>query len=121
MFAWSVDGTGVPPDQAAFYEKAGFYIADDAPSYILRPEVMESFYYAYRITNNETYRDWAWGAFLAINSTTHVGSGYSEISDVTAPNGGQFINNQESFFLAETLKYAYLIHEPVSLFSSFPV
>ena len=36
------------PSNEAFYNANGFYITD--PDYDLRPEVIESFYYAYRIT-----------------------------------------------------------------------
>lgn len=32
------------------------------------------------------------------------------MTDVNAPGGGSFSNFQESFFFAEVLKYAYLIH-----------
>lgn len=56
-----------PADQLAFYEKAGFYISNS--DYILRPEVLESFYYAYRITGDQKYRDWSWNGFVAINAT----------------------------------------------------
>lgn len=48
---------------------------------------------------------WAWNAFVAINATTQVGSGYSSITDVNAPGGGNFTNFQESFLFAEVLKY----------------
>lgn len=61
------------------------------------------------------YQDWAWDAFVAINSTCRVGSGFSEISDVNAANGGSFDNAQESFLFAEVMKYLYLIHAPVSV------
>ena len=30
--------------------------------YILRPEVVESYFYLYRFTKDEKYRDWAWEA-----------------------------------------------------------
>ncbi len=60
------------------------------------------------------YQDWAWEAFVAINSTTRVGQGFSEISDVNAANGGSFDNVQESFLFAEVMKYSYLIHAPAS-------
>lgn len=46
--SWGWDPNKVPSDQKDFYEKAGFYITSGA--YILRPEVIESFYYAYRVT-----------------------------------------------------------------------
>ena len=110
-FAWNA--TVVPDNQTALYEAAGFYIVDG--SYILRPEVMESFYYAYRATGEQVYRDWAWNAFVAINATTRVGSGFSEITDVNAPDGGNKTNFQDSFLFAEVLKYAYLIQAPVSV------
>ncbi|KAK3686852.1 Mannosyl-oligosaccharide alpha-1,2-mannosidase 1B [Vermiconidia calcicola] len=100
-FSWNV--SALPANQTTFYERAGFYITDSG--YILRPEVIESFYYAYRATGSQIYRDWAWNAFVAINATTRVGSGFSEITDVNAPNGGSFVNFQESFLFAEVLKY----------------
>jgi mannosyl-oligosaccharide alpha-1,2-mannosidase len=48
-FSW--DPNSVPADQKEFYERAGFYIQSGA--YILRPEVIESFYYAYRVTGKK--------------------------------------------------------------------
>jgi len=109
-FSWNT--TTLPADQAAFYAKSGFWIENG--QYITRPEVVESYYYAYRVTGDQMYRDWAWDAFVAINATTRTGSGFSSISDVNAPGGGEKTDNQESFLFAEVLKYSYLIHAPVS-------
>ncbi|KAG8534153.1 uncharacterized protein KY384_000997 [Bacidia gigantensis] len=95
-------------NQTAFYEKHGFYITNAA--YVLRPEVIESYYYAYRVTGNKKYQDWAWDAFVAINETCRVGKGFSSINDVDAEGGGGFMDSQESFVFAEVLKYTYLIH-----------
>lgn len=111
-FSWNT--TGVNATNEAFYNANGFYITD--PLHDLRPEVLESIYYAYRITGNTMYQDWAWDAFVAINATTRVGQGFSEISDVNAANGGSFDNVQESFLFAEVMKYSYLIHAPDSVF-----
>ncbi len=69
---------------------------------------------ANQIKGNTMYQDWAWDAFVAINATTRVNQGFSEISDVNAANGGSFDNVKESFLFAEVMKYAYLIHAPVS-------
>jgi len=99
-----------PASQAAFYAKAGFYITDS--SYLLRPEVIESFYYAFRATGDQKYRDWAWSAFVAINKFAKTGSGFAELQNVNAPGGGGFNNFQDSFLFAEVLKYSYLIHAP---------
>lgn len=72
-----------------------------------------------RATGNQMYRDWSWDAFVAINATTRVGSGFSSINDVNTPGGGGFQNVQESFFFAEVMKYSYLIHAAVSCSLSF--
>ncbi|KAF3395669.1 putative mannosyl-oligosaccharide alpha-1,2-mannosidase 1B [Talaromyces pinophilus] len=106
VFAW--DEAGVPASQEAFYKEAGFYIT--SADYVLRPEVIESYYYAYRVTGDTKYQDWAWDAFLAINSTCHVGSGYSGLDNVNIAGGAGFDNEQESFLFAEVLKYSYMIH-----------
>ncbi|KAI9151930.1 putative mannosyl-oligosaccharide alpha-1,2-mannosidase 1B [Paramyrothecium foliicola] len=96
-----------PPEQALFYQFAGFWA--NSPGYILRPETMESIYYAYRLTGDPKYQDFAWTAFNRIKVHCRVGGGYAGITDVTAFDGGQYINQMQSFFLAETLKYLWLI------------
>jgi mannosyl-oligosaccharide alpha-1,2-mannosidase len=104
-FGW--DPSSVPAGQEDFFERTGFYI--QSSSYVLRPEVIETYYYAYRATGDKKYQDWAWDAFLKINATTRVGSGYSSIRDVNREDGGGFDDFQESFWFAEVLKYSYLI------------
>lgn len=47
-FGW--DPKRVPDGQEDFFEKNGFWI--DNPSYDLRPEVIESYYYAWRATGD---------------------------------------------------------------------
>ncbi|EDU39520.1 mannosyl-oligosaccharide 12-alpha-mannosidase precursor [Pyrenophora tritici-repentis] len=106
IFSWNT--SAVPANQTTFFNESGFFIT--SADYVLRPEVIESFYYAYRATSDPKYQDWAWDAFLAINATTRVGSGYSAISDVNVVGGGEFTNFQESFWFAEVLKYSYMIH-----------
>ena len=108
VFSW--DPNSVPADQSAFFQESGFYITNSI--YDLRPEVLESYYYAYRITGDTKYQDWAWDAFVAINATTRANSGFSEIENVNAPGGGAKDDFQESFWFAEVMKYAYIIHAP---------
>lgn len=96
-----------PAEWRAFFDVAGFWMT--GTGYNLRPEVIESYYYAYRATGDPKYQEWAWEAFLAINRTCSVGSGFSAITDVNEAGGGRFRDFQESYFLAETLKYSYLI------------
>ena len=83
--------------------------------YILRPEVIESIFYMWRLTKNPKYRRWAYEIALNIQATCKVPSGgYSGIQSV---NMTPVVHNdkQESFFLAETLKYLYLIFSEDSL------
>ncbi|KAF3921215.1 hypothetical protein ABW21_db0204376 [Orbilia brochopaga] len=54
-----------------------------AANYNLRPEVVESYFYGWRITGQQKYRDWAWDAFTAIVNATATNWGYSEVADVT--------------------------------------
>ena len=82
--------------------------------YRLRPEVLETWYYAYRATRDPKYRDWAWSAFEAINRYCRTDSGFSAITNVNAADGGGKNDVQESFVFAEVLKYVYLIHLEVS-------
>jgi mannosyl-oligosaccharide alpha-1,2-mannosidase len=105
VFSW--DPSSVPENQTEFFAQNGFYIT--SPGYQLRPEVIESYYYAYRATGDRKYQDWAWDAFVAINATTRVGSGYSSIQDVMVEGGGGWTDMMESFWFAEVLKYSYLI------------
>ncbi|XP_059157352.1 endoplasmic reticulum mannosyl-oligosaccharide 1,2-alpha-mannosidase-like isoform X2 [Physella acuta] len=77
---------------------------------LLRPETVESMFYLYRLTRNETYRDQAWQIFLAFEKHTKLPeSGYSSINNVKDAGNPRFRDKMESFFLSETLKYLYLI------------
>jgi mannosyl-oligosaccharide alpha-1,2-mannosidase len=53
-----------------------------------------------------------WNAFVNINKYSRTESGFAELTDVNAVNGGGRYDNQESFLFAEVLKYAYLTHAP---------
>ncbi|KAL8305682.1 hypothetical protein RB597_003573 [Gaeumannomyces tritici] len=119
VFRWQVAGETTtnnpapPAELAAFYGRSGFWISPGdggGGSYQLRPEAIESYYYAYRATGDPKYQEWAWEAFLAINATCAQGVGYTALGDVNAPGGGVPQDTQESFWFAETLKYSYLIH-----------
>jgi len=76
--------------------------------YILRPEVVESYFVLWRMTHDEKYRDWAWEAVEAIEKNCRCGVGYCGIRDVDQESPSHD-NVQQSFLLAETFKYLYLI------------
>uniref|UniRef100_A0A8C6PCF7 alpha-1,2-Mannosidase n=1 Tax=Nothobranchius furzeri TaxID=105023 RepID=A0A8C6PCF7_NOTFU len=76
--------------------------------YILRPEVIESYMYMWRLTHDPKYRDWGWEAVEALEQHCRVESGFSGIRDVYTMTVSHD-NMQQSFFLSETLKYLYLL------------
>ncbi|KAI9800803.1 MAG: hypothetical protein M1825_003586 [Sarcosagium campestre] len=79
------------------------------PVYKLRPEYVESVFYAWRLTGNQTYRDWAWDAFTTIENITRAEYGYASVANVMVPPSAiQLYDDSESFWSAETLKYLFL-------------
>ncbi|RKL45693.1 putative mannosyl-oligosaccharide alpha-1,2-mannosidase 1B [Fusarium proliferatum] len=98
------------PKWKSFYEKSGYYHTN--AEYILRPETIESLYYAYRATGDRKYQDWAWEAFEALNRMCKVEGGYTGLKSVMKTKDDKtrkFVDKMESFWLAETLKYLYLM------------
>ena len=85
----------------------GFTDIDDR-RYILRPEAIESIFILYRITGDPTLQDVAWRMFANIEKYTKTDLASSAINDVTVEAPWKD-NRMESFWLAETLKYFYLI------------
>ncbi|EXF77709.1 glycosyl hydrolase family 47 [Colletotrichum fioriniae PJ7] len=78
-----------------------------------RPETVESLFMMYRITGNAMYREWGWKIFQSFQKHALVpdGEGYTSLNDVrTVPAATR--DNMESFWLAETLKYLYLLFSP---------
>lgn len=72
------------------------------------PEAIESVWYMYRITGSAHWREAGWRMFLAINEHTATTYGNSAIDDVTK-SSPELRDSQESFFMAETLKYFFLL------------
>jgi mannosyl-oligosaccharide alpha-1,2-mannosidase len=75
--------------------------------YILRPEVVESYFYLWRMTKEQKYRDWAWEMVEALEKHCRTENGYSGLRDVGSDGNKDDV--QQSFFFAETLKYLFLI------------
>jgi mannosyl-oligosaccharide alpha-1,2-mannosidase len=105
--------TGLGPETVEFFERGerGYEVVD--AKYILRPEVVESLFYLWRITNKEVYRERAWRVFEALSKHCRVPGGFSGLTDVNQP--GSWNDSQQSFFFAETLKYLFLIFSDSSV------
>ena len=98
--------SGLAPESVEF--KGGGDFGNGPGYYLLRPETVESLFYVYRLTRNESYRDAAWEIFSAIKQYCRVSSGgYAGVREVSAFEPEQD-DLQQSYFLAETLKYLYL-------------
>jgi mannosyl-oligosaccharide alpha-1,2-mannosidase len=106
--------TGLPPEIWHF-DTQGIKPAKGARHYLLRPETVESYFILYRLTGDRKYQEWGWELFLAIEKHCRVEGGYSGVRDVTESPQVHHDDFQQSFFLAETLKYLYLLYAPADL------
>ncbi|KAG9234939.1 glycoside hydrolase family 47 protein [Amylocarpus encephaloides] len=85
----------------------GFTAVRDS-SYQLRPEAIESVFIMYRITGDPVWQEKGWNMFRAIMNYTTTPIANARINDVTSENVRQ-ADSMESFWLAETLKYFFLL------------
>ncbi|KAK7048688.1 alpha-1,2-mannosidase [Favolaschia claudopus] len=129
-------GDTITADEIAFYNTHGFYITSS--DYIQRPEgkhlgrLLESNFYAWRVTGDTKYLDRAASAIASFNKflppPDHVG--FASLNDVNNATAG-FIDVMESFWyenferkditysqfenrFAEVLKYLYLTFDDPS-------
>ena len=90
----------------------------DNPHYLLRPEAIESVFVMWRLTGDTTWQDKAWRMFQHVVRATGAAPGTkgnqvaaAAIEDVTSTEESVPMDRMESFWLAETLKYFYLIFD----------
>lgn len=76
---------------------------------IQRPETVESLLVLYRVTKNNQYREWGWKIFQAFEKYSKLKEGYATITNVDNVHHVTYVDKMESFFLAETLKYLFLL------------
>jgi hypothetical protein len=75
---------------------------------MLRPEVVESLYILWKVTKKEMYRNYSWNIFTSFRKHSKFANGYCSMSNVRRPSCD---STMESFFIAETLKYIYLMFD----------
>ncbi|MFO8058134.1 MAG: glycoside hydrolase family 47 protein [bacterium] len=78
-------------------------------AYPLRPEIIESAYYLYYYTSEDKYRRMGYVYWNSIEEHCKTEAGYAGISDVRTMKKRDAM---ESYFLAETMKYFYLLFAP---------
>lgn len=84
--AWDLTITGLAPEifswdtRSSLYQRPSVYPV--RPSYILRPETLESLYYFYVYTHDPIYQDMAWDIFNSLYTFCKSNSGFSGIRHV---------------------------------------
>ncbi|KAJ7780785.1 glycoside hydrolase family 47 protein [Mycena maculata] len=89
-------GDPITPEQLAFYDRHGFYITTS--DYIQRPEVLESNFYAWRVTGDTKYLDRALSAIASFNKWLPATVAFASLNDVNNFADGGFIDIMESFW-----------------------
>ncbi len=74
-------------------------------------------FYLYRITGDPSWQEKGWNMFESVIKATRTVAGHSAIGDVTVAKDGKLADSMESFWLAETLKYFYLLFESPDVIS----
>ncbi|XP_036959292.1 ER degradation-enhancing alpha-mannosidase-like protein 2 isoform X1 [Acanthopagrus latus] len=92
-----------------FYSIPQGYTVDKREGYPLRPELIESAMYLFRATGDHTYLQLGLDALESIERIAKTPCGYATVKDL---RDHQLDNRMESFFLAETIKYLYLLFDP---------
>jgi hypothetical protein len=95
---------GIEPEQFDYAKNEAA-----APRFFLNPEIIESAYYLYRKTNDPRYLDMGKIFMDSLKTYCRVDAGYAELKNVITKEKS---DRMESYFLAETLKYLYLLFAP---------
>ncbi|KAF8592557.1 glycoside hydrolase family 47 protein [Ramaria rubella] len=110
----------ITPANIAFNNKHGFYIFNGGSDYILRPEVLESNFYAWRVTGDTKYLDNAQSTidsylkFLVVPGGKGGVSGLLDMNNATVPPENH-VDETESFMFAEWIYLTFDDPEHISL------
>eukprot|EP01035_Chromulina_nebulosa_P020775 gene20775-26935_t len=95
------------PDMYDIYNQKLYNYGRDYP---LRPEMIESAYHLYSATRDNKYLMFGYKFFKQLQSLRTT-CGFASIADVST---GRLDDRMDSYFLAETLKYLYLLFDEAS-------
>ncbi|KFM22865.1 Mannosyl-oligosaccharide 1,2-alpha-mannosidase MNS1 [Auxenochlorella protothecoides] len=98
--------SGLSPEIVTF--RAGGAMRDGGAYNLLRPEAVEAFWYMWRVTRDWKYRDWGWAVFQTMQRHGRKEAGFSGVKDVREAEPTPD-DTQQSFVLAETFKYLWLL------------
>jgi len=103
--------TGLSPEFVQFVHGRDMVTPRTASYNIGRPEAAETWFYMWYYTKDPKWRDMGWKVFEAFEKYAATGSGWTALPDVDNP-GRKRDDKMESFVLAETVKYLYLLFDP---------
>jgi mannosidase alpha-like ER degradation enhancer 2 len=95
---------GIEPEQ---YNYATGLV--EKPRYFLNPEIMESAYYLYRATGDSLYLRMGVSFLEGLMTYCRTDEGYAELNNVITK---EKMDRMEPYFMAETMKYLYLLFAP---------
>ncbi|XP_057960219.1 alpha-mannosidase I MNS4 isoform X2 [Malania oleifera] len=115
---WTQKDAGIGTSIDSFYE---YLLKHGQKSYPLRPELIESTFWLYKATRDPRYLDAGRDMVASLQNGARCPCGYCHISDVESHKQE---DHMESFFLAETVKYLWLLFDlavgPDNLFENGP-
>ncbi len=78
--------THLGPETFHFSGVEALSLNENEKYYILRPEVVESYFYMWRLTHDQKYRDWAWDVVIALERHCKTDNGYQGLKNVYQSN-----------------------------------
>ncbi|QRW25887.1 glycoside hydrolase family 47 protein [Rhizoctonia solani] len=91
-------------------QQRDYYVSD--ARWLSRPEgekTLESVFLLWRTTKDPVWRERGWAAFQAIEKYSKTKYGYGSVTHVDNKAAAAATDSQPSYFLAETLKYLFLL------------
>lgn len=114
MEMWTSTRSGLAPEFVLIHPAQPFdfhEVPEKGRHSFLRPETVESLFYFYRFTGDEKYRKAGESIFRAMMKHSKVDAVFASVKDVNeVPT--QKLDEMQSFVMAETLKYLYLLFSP---------
>ena len=95
---------GIEPDEYNYVTGKA-----EKPRYYLNPEIMESAYYLFQTTFDPVYQNMGKVFFDSLVTYCRTDEGYTELDNVVTKAK---MDRMEPYFMAETMKYLYLLYAP---------
>jgi len=106
--------SGLSPEFMSFVGGSDPKVPRNAAYNIGRPEAVETFFIMWYYTRDPKWREMGWEVFSSFERHARTPSGWAALKDVNNP--AKLDDKMESFVLAETMKYLFLLFD-----SSYPI